>query len=562
MNYEENFKSVYVLNVPFSKTNSFTNDFKDFSVINISTQTSVKKQRKARTIGSKLPSRYICVLLGFMSFFLLTTQRLNLGMGIVAMVNRTALLGLRSLEHDNSTHIECPHLYLDTATEEVRPRMNEGHLLWSTETQNHIMGVSFFGTVLTQIPSGRMAEVIGAKQVLMGSLVLASLCNMVSPLVSEWGALAFMGVQFVKGLAQGMVHPAVCCLMSKWFPTPEKGFLSSLAFSGYPLGAVVGGLATGTMCDSHFFGGWPMGFYVFGFLGLVVAILVQNFSFNCPDDDHGISEAEYKYIVSNIESRSDNSQPKTPWCSMASSPATWALLVGMFGQYWIAFYFMSVHPTYLGSVLHFTNTENGYLNSLPYIGQMLVTSASSYVSDVLVNKGVASTDVLRKVCNSLSCLGFSISFLLLVYAGCDKTLNILLFVIAMSAAGFGYPGSNTVAMDMTINFAGTLIGIASTFASCSGFIIPLVVGSLTSEKQSLAQWAKVFYISSGISLVSGVVFTVFGSAKLQDWDNIILNQKNPEGLDNKCFEKAEEDSNIEKKTLDCLSHNWTIIERL
>lgn len=33
---------------------------------------------------------------------------------------------------------------------------------------------------------------------------------------------------------------------------------------------------------------------------------------------------------------------------------------------------------------------------------MIVTWASSYVSDLLVNKGYASTDVVRKVCNTLS----------------------------------------------------------------------------------------------------------------------------------------------------------------
>ncbi|GBM59535.1 hypothetical protein AVEN_24133-1 [Araneus ventricosus] len=136
--------------------------------------------------------------------------------------------------------------------------------------------------------------------------------------------------------------------------------------------------------------------------------------------------------------------------------------------------------------------ESGYVNSLPYIAQMLVTWASSFFSDYLVNKGYSSTDILRKICNTLSCVGLSCSLIGVTYSGCDKTQNTIYLVAGMIFAGFGYPASQIVPLDMTLNFAGTLMGFVSTLASMAGFIIPLIVGSLTStEQKNCSEWDKV-----------------------------------------------------------------------
>ncbi|XP_054721311.1 sialin-like [Uloborus diversus] len=46
-----------------------------------------------------------------------------------------------------------------------------------------------------------------------------------------------------------------------------------------------------------------------------------------------------------------------PWKAMLSSRATWALIVGLFGQFWFFYYFLSIHTVYLESALHFDITQ-------------------------------------------------------------------------------------------------------------------------------------------------------------------------------------------------------------
>ncbi|GIY35651.1 putative inorganic phosphate cotransporter [Caerostris extrusa] len=497
--------------------------------------TVVIKEKKSRLI----PSRYICVLLGFASYLTMTAQRLNLSMGMVAMVNNTALQLLSDGENKPS---ECPTRIVIHLNESMETHKEEGgYLVWDSETQNHIVSASFLGMVLTQTPGGRVSETLGGKQVLVFSLIIASICNLLSPVASDWGPYVLMAVQFVKGLAQGLTIPAVSALMAKWFPQTEKGVLSSVTLSGFPGGAVVGGLLIGVLCNLEFLGGWPLVFYIFGLLGLVLSFFIYQFASNSPDDDEYISESEYKYIMSNMETKDTTVKYKTPWKKIATTVATWAGIFGMFGQYWITYFYLSVQPTFLGNALHFSHMESGYINSFPYIGQILVTWTSSYLSDVLVNKGYCSTDLVRKVCNSLSCIGFSCCLIGVTYSECDRSLNTTFLVTGMIFAGFGYPASQINPLDMTVVFAGTLMGIVSTMASTAGFIIPLIVGSLTNTEQTLSQWNKVMYISSGVSVVSGIIFVIFGSAKLQDWDTP---EPNPdlEGMDNEAFEEKPEES--------------------
>ncbi|CAL1293180.1 unnamed protein product [Larinioides sclopetarius] len=435
-----------------SRTRSFDEAQDYLTQKKASTPNVIVSNSKKRLI----PSRFIIVLLGFGSFLIMTAQRLNLSMGMVAMVNQTALLDISKGFHKPS---ECTAMLMVHSNDSTQVHHQEGSLVWDPETQNHIVSASILGLVLTQTPGGRISETLGGKQVLVFSLLIASLCNLFSPIATDWGPYFFMAIQFVKGLAQGLTIPAVSSLMVKWFPTPEKGVLSSITMTGFPGGAVVGGLLIGTLCNCEFLGGWPLVFYSFGLMGIILSFFVYQFGFNSPDDDCYISESEYKHILSNIDSLDTDMKYKTPWKKIATSIPTWAAIVGMFGQYWITYFYLSIQPNFLGNALRFSHMESGYVNSLPYIAQILVTWTSSFFSDYLVNKGYSSTNIMRKICNTISCIGFSCTLMGVTYSGCDKTQNTIYLVAGLIFGGFGYPASQIVPLDMTINFAANVVSM-------------------------------------------------------------------------------------------------------
>lgn len=65
------------------------------------------------------------------------------------------------------------------------------------------------------------------------------------------------------------------------------------------------------------------------------------------------------------------------------------------------------------------------------------------------------------------------------YAGEDEVLVVALFTIAMGLMGAFYPGMKVNALDLSCNFAGTLMAIVNGIGALSGIITPYLVGILT-----------------------------------------------------------------------------------
>lgn len=458
--------------------------------------------------------RYVVTLMGFLIFFVLNTQRLNMSIAIVAMVNDSAI---QQAVQANITTTSCSGVYHQENKETAAQNKVGEKFDWSPKIQGYILGAGYLGYILTQILGGRFAEILGSKTMLIFGTLLASVSNLISPIASSLHSYFLIGAQLAKGLGQGILQPAMGVLMANWFPKNERGLLSSIIFCGFPAGALVGGLASGGLCDTTFLGGWPSVFYVFGSLGILVCGLLAHFLHEKPTDDPRISNSEKKYILSNQESDTSKEKPDIPWKGIFKATTTYSLFIAMFGQYWLAMYFLSVHPTYMGTILNYPITENGFLSSVPYVLQGLAAWFASWLSDWINKKGYAGVDTVRKACNTASCIGFALCLGGVYLAGCDSTWNNVFFILAIGCVGFGFPGSLIVSVDMSPTFAGTLMGISSTVASLAGFIIPVVVGTLTDHAQTLEQWHKIFIISIVVSLGTGIIFLLFGSADVQPW---------------------------------------------
>ena len=65
------------------------------------------------------------------------------------------------------------------------------------------------------------------------------------------------------------------------------------------------------------------------------------------------------------------------------------------------------------------------------------------------------------------------------YAGCDKTSVAALFTVGMGLMGFCYASLRVNALDLSPNFAGTIMAIVNGSGSISGMVAPYVVGVLT-----------------------------------------------------------------------------------
>lgn len=67
------------------------------------------------------------------------------------------------------------------------------------------------------------------------------------------------------------------------------------------------------------------------------------------------------------------------------------------------------------------------------------------------------------------------------YAGCDRALVVVLFTIAMGIMGTFYPGMKVNSLDLSPNYAGTLMALTNGIGAITGILAPYVVGIMTPE---------------------------------------------------------------------------------
>lgn len=74
------------------------------------------------------------------------------------------------------------------------------------------------------------------------------------------------------------------------------------------------------------------------------------------------------------------------------------------------------------------------------------------------------------------------------------------------------------ALDLSPNYAGTLMGITNGIGALTGIAAPYLVGVLTPDR-TLTQWRMVFFISCGFLVLTNMVYVIWATGKTQPWNN-------------------------------------------
>ncbi|XP_054716532.1 putative inorganic phosphate cotransporter [Uloborus diversus] len=461
--------------------------------------------------------RYLFSLLGFLGFCTLYAIRVNLNVAIVAMVNRTAVYGEAddNSNSSNECHEELPAILINETIPDLPSK--DGEFVWSPNLQAVVLGAFYYGYCISQIPGGRLAEIFGPKWVFGFGTLIPSLLTLLTPIAAQWHVGFLVTVRALEGLAQGVTMPAMHSMMGRWLPESEKSLLSTAVYVGINIGTVVTMPLAAFLCDQGPFGGWPSAFYIVGLFGCLWFVFWSIFVTDSPQEHPYITKSELKYIVSDQKIEHNILLPPIPWTKVLTSVPFLALIVTQIGQDWCFYTIVNDLPTFFATILHFKVQKNGFLSSFPHLLQTIVGILVGFISDACVRRKLVTVGFARKFCNTVACLGTAAGLIGVCLAGCDVTLHIIFFTCSLAIGGFCYSGYMLSHLDLSPEYAGTLMGIANTISNLTGFLAPLVVGSLTEHYQTLHQWHIVFYITVGVLLATGLVFLIFSSAEKQPW---------------------------------------------
>ncbi|XP_023162936.2 sialin [Drosophila hydei] len=440
-----------------------------------------------------VPKRVIVAIMLFMMCLINYMMRVNLSINIIAMVTD---------RDENGTLVEQP---------DYGVRYD-----WSQQDQALLLGGYFYGYMITSLPGGTLAEMLGGRNVAGYSCLLGALLTALTPAAAAWDKYAVFALRFLIGLVSGVVYPCCHNLVSKWSPPDEKGkFVASL------MGGTFGTVITWPLCGLIIEGiGWAWAFYIVAAFVVVVVGLWFYLVTDTPAQHSSISIKEREYIENSLGSTLGNKSKWPPYSQLIFSMPFWALTLLHYGSMWGLFFLITATPKFLSEVLGFNLSSAGFLSSLPHIARLLAAFGFGSVADWIRRKGWWTLTFTRKFFCIPSHILPGIMLIVLAFCGRDPYVCVAIMTISLGFNGAATSTNLANSQDLAPNFAGTMYGIINCLGTTPGIFSPLIVAAFTQNKNTIDEWFWIFVIGAAAYILPAIFFWVFGSGKIQKWNEV------------------------------------------
>ena len=383
--------------------------------------------------------------------------------------------------------------YLDRTNISVAAIPMKEQFGWSETTKGIVLSSFFVGYLVLQIASGTLANRYGGKVVLGVAVLWWSIFTMLTPPAAFLSLPALIAARVALGLGEAAVFPASINMIGRWVPASRRSRAVALSVSGLSLGTVISLPATGALVRAY---GWPMPFYLFGFLGFVwaTAWYFGVGSGHGPDAERPVESSAGRAAI--------------PWQRLLRTPAVWAIFVSHFSHNWMLYLLLAWLPSYFKSTFGVSLASAGLLSAAPWLVSFVVVNAAGTWADRMMERGRSATFV-RKLLIGAGSLGAS-SFLLLLPQVGAVTAGVLLMcgvsgMLAVCQAGFA-PNS----FDVAPRYADVIWGISNTFATIPGIVGVAVTGWLVDQT---GNYDAPFLLAAGLVLAAAAVYLALGSGK-------------------------------------------------
>lgn len=345
--------------------------------------------------------------------------------------------------------------------------------LGMTKTQFGLLA-SFFslGYAFMQVPSGMLAEKFGPRKMITIALVWWSAFTILTGMIKHHGLLYF--VRFLFGVGEAPMYPSNAVFNSFWFAKNEKGRASSALLAGSYFGPVLAPIITIAIVNAF---NWQAVFYIFGAVGIVMAILWAIIAKDLPEHHKMVSEAEKKYIIEHRDIvATEKSLP--PWKRFLSHFSFYAIALQYFVVQFVIALFLIWLPTYLAEQYH-VDFKDMAISSLPWLFMFFHILSAGAISDKILNSG-QSRFVARGAIAIAGFVVFSVSIFLAVHTD-NLYMTIVWLSLCLGGVGISMGMSWAAATDLGRNFSGTVSGWMNLWGNIGALISPLLAGIVVDQ---------------------------------------------------------------------------------
>ena len=356
--------------------------------------------------------------------------------------------------------------YLDRVCISVAgPRMQQD-LQLGPEQWGWVVGMFTLSYAAFEIPSGAMADRIGARAVLTRIVAWWSVFTSLTGAVSSFVVLCI--VRFLFGAGEAGAYPSSSSAISRWFPTVERGRAHGTVWMASRLGGAVSPLLVVPIQMAY---GWRMSFFVFGVLGLIWCAAWWIWYRDVPAEKPGVTPDELKEIGGGMRA----SHVSLPWGQALKSWNLWKIMLMYHTYCWGSYFYLSWLHTYLQKGRGFSESEMKIYSMLPFLAGACGNLIGGTVSDMLVRRYG-----LKLGRTGVGATGLFLSALCLF--GTAVTPNKLMAVAFLT---FGYfsmdcmlPASWSLCLDIGRKYAGAVTGAMNMAGQAGSFVSSVAFGYL------------------------------------------------------------------------------------
>jgi MFS transporter, AAHS family, 4-hydroxybenzoate transporter len=139
----------------------------------------------------------------------------------------------------------------------------------SPQAMGSVFSAGLFGMTLGTLFIAPRADIVGRRTIILLSALLMGTTVFTTYLAQSVEQLLFF--RFISGLGIGSMLASTATLISEYAPTKTKDFWVSFGMSGYPIGAVLSGLAAAQIIPTY---GWRAMFQTAGVVTLITLPII------------------------------------------------------------------------------------------------------------------------------------------------------------------------------------------------------------------------------------------------------------------------------------------------
>ena len=309
---------------------------------------------------------------------------------------------------------------------------------------------------LLQVPSGWLAERFGPRRMLYWANLLWSVLTAATPLGGSFAG--FITIRALLGAGQSADWPSSVVAIRRWFPQSERAKGNSILLGALYLGPIAAAPLT-IWVILHF--GWPVAFYAFGAVGVVIGLAWWAWFRDNPADHPAITPEEAAHIAAGQHDAAVEVPPGVFWRCLPDI-RFWAVGLQYFFLILIQSFYTTWLPTYLVNERHISLRDMGIYASLPWVAMFASVFLTGAAGDAILRR----TGSLWAARVPLAIVGFIVSALALMAAA--ETANVVP-MMALLCLSLGAVGVTQVSIwPTTQDLGGPATGIVSGWTNFWG----------------------------------------------------------------------------------------------